>query len=88
MIYTFRVLALGMISLAFGWAQADGNKAQLAGTVVDPNQAAVAGAKVSIKNTGTGLLRELKTNDTGVYRAVLLDPGTYDLTVDAPGFAQ
>ncbi len=88
MTHAFRVLTLGTMLTAFGWAQADGNKAQIAGTVMDPNQAAVVGAKVSVRNTGTGLLRELKTNDAGFYRAVLLDPGTYDVTVDAAGFAQ
>ena len=82
-----RVLTFGLCAVASMWAQADGNKAQIAGTVVDPNQAAVVGANIRIRNTGTGLLRELKTNESGLYRAVLLDPGTYELTVEAAGFA-
>ncbi len=84
---SLRTVAVGVISLAFLWAQADANKAQIAGSVMDPNQAVIANAKVTVRNTGTGLVRELKTNDAGLYRAVLLDPGTYDLTVDASGFA-
>ncbi len=87
MSHALRVLALAMTSLALLWAQADGNKAQIAGTVLDPNQSAVVGAKVTIRNTATGLVRELKSNDAGLFRAVLLDPGTYDLTVEASGFA-
>ena len=87
MTHALRVLTFGLLAMTSLWAQADGNKAQIAGTVVDPNQAAVVGANIKIRNTGTGLLRELKTNESGLYRAVLLDPGTYELTVEAAGFA-
>jgi hypothetical protein len=82
-----RVFVVSVMSLACMWAQADANKSQISGTVTDPNDAAVAGAKVTVRNTGTGLVREIKSNDVGLYRALLLDPGTYDLTVEAPGFA-
>ena len=54
----------------------------------DPNQAAVPGAKIVIKNTSTGATREVTTNDAGEFRAVLVDPGTYDVTVDKSGFSQ
>lgn len=70
------------------WAQADANKGQIAGTVFDPNQAAVPGAKIVIKNASTGATREVTTNDAGEFRAVLVDPGTYDVTVDKSGFSQ
>src|SRR5712691_1980287 len=70
------------------WAQADANKGQIAGTVFDPNQAAVPGAKVVIKNTSTGASREIMSNDAGEFRAVLVDPGTYEVTVDKSGFSQ
>ncbi|MBL8211714.1 MAG: TonB-dependent receptor [Bryobacterales bacterium] len=70
------------------FAQADGNKGQIVGTVYDPNQAAVPGATVKVRNTGTGLERELKSNETGQYRAVLLDPGTYQVTATSSGFAE
>jgi carboxypeptidase family protein/TonB-dependent receptor-like protein len=77
-----------LFSFALGlWAQADANKGQIAGTVYDPNQAVVPNAKVTIKNTGTGLTREVSTNENGQFRAVLLDPGPYDVTVNSPGFA-
>jgi hypothetical protein len=70
------------------WAQADANKGQIAGTVFDPNQAAVPGAKVVIKNTSTGAGREVMSNEAGEFRAVLIDPGTYEVTVDKSGFSQ
>lgn len=87
MFHALRVLVFALTSLSLLWAQADGNKAQLSGTILDPNQAAVANASVKIRNLDTGLLREVKSNDAGLYRALLLDPGTYEVTVDAAGFA-
>ena len=83
----FVCLLTGLL-FSFGlWAQSDANKGQIAGTVFDPNQAVVPGAKVTIKNTGTGAVREVKTGGAGEFRAVLLDPGQYDVTVEAQGFA-
>lgn len=82
---------LGVFSgvlFSFGlWAQSDANKGQILGTVYDPNQAVIPGAKVSIKNQDTGLARELTTNDSGQFRAVLLDPGRYEVRIEAQGFA-
>jgi hypothetical protein len=69
------------------WAQADANKGQIVGTIYDPNEAVVPAAKVKIVNTETGAMRELTTNEAGQYRAVLLDPGNYEVTVEKDGFA-
>src|SRR5262249_30255074 len=60
----------------------------IAGTVVDPNNAVVPNAKITIKNDATGASRELTTNAEGQYRAVLLDAGRYNITVSASGFAE
>lgn len=81
-------LLLGLVC-AFGllFAQADANRGQIVGTVFDGNQAAVPGAKLKIKNLGTGLVRELTTNDSGQYRVLQLDPGTYEVVAEAQGFA-
>src|SRR6476660_79676 len=69
------------------WGQADANKAQLAGTVLDPRGAVIAGASVKIKNMGNGLLRDLTTNPQGEFRAVQLDPGKYEVVAQSSGFA-
>lgn len=83
-----RVLALLGASAALAFGQADANKAQLSGTVTDPNQAVMPNVTVKIRNAGTGLSREAKTNDAGQYRAVLLDPGVYTVEAEATGFAK
>ncbi len=83
----FRQLALVLCAAASLWAQADANKGQIVGTVFDPKQAVVPGAQVRLKNLATGFSRELKTNEVGQFRAVALDPGTYELVAESPGFA-
>lgn len=69
------------------WGQADANKAQLSGTVLDPKGAVVPGASIKVRNTATGFLRELKSGAEGQYRAVQLDPGTYEIVAESAGFA-
>src|SRR3954449_10158294 len=56
------------------------------GTVTDPTGAVVAGAKVSVKNTGTGLERSTQTSSDGSYSLPELPIGTYIVTVAQQGF--
>jgi hypothetical protein len=56
------------------------------GTVTDTSGAAVSGATVSVKNTGTGLLRTVTTDDYGNYSTPELPIGTYSVTVEKSGF--
>jgi len=60
--------------------------ATLSGVVKDSTGAAVPGAKVSIKNVGTGDVRDVATNTDGLYSAPNLLPGTYEAVVSAQGF--
>ncbi len=59
---------------------------QIEGTVTDPSDALVPGAKVTITNTATGVAREFTTDSGGRYRAVSLEPGPYAIKVEASGF--
>ena len=79
------LLVLACAPTLFG--QADASKGQIAGTVFDPKQSAVPNAKVHVKNTATNSVRELTSGAAGEFRAVLLDPGQYDVKVEAAGFA-
>ena len=70
-------MALGFVfAAALIWGQADANKGSISGTVLDAAQAAVPNASVKVRNAETGFTREAKTNETGMYRVPLLDPGT------------
>jgi len=69
-------------------ALAQSNKASLVGTVKDPNDALVKGAKITVTNTATGDTREATSGDEGTYTVTNLDPGKYKVVVDASGFQQ
>jgi hypothetical protein len=61
--------------------------AQLNGTITDPSGATVAGAKVTLRNTGTNATSTTTTNSSGFYAVANLVPGDYELTVSRAGFA-
>src|SRR5581483_9391108 len=82
-----RILGLLLFAALLAWGQADANKAQLSGTVLDPKGSVIPNASVKIKNIKTGLVRELTTNGQGEYRAVQLDPGAYEVVAQSSGFA-
>jgi hypothetical protein len=58
----------------------------ITGTVVDPSNAVVLDAKVSLKDEAKGSVQETKTNKDGSYRFYLLAPGPYTVSVSATGF--
>src|SRR5579871_5462048 len=64
----------------FGQSTTDG---AISGTAVDSSGAAVAGAKVTAKNTGTNATVSVTTDDTGYFRIVKLTPAEYTVTVEA-----
>src|SRR5437870_3300919 len=59
---------------------------QITGLVSDPAGAAVGGAKVTITNEETRIARDTVTNEQGYYTFPLLNPGSYELGVQKPGF--
>ena len=60
----------------------------LTGTVTDPSGAVVSGATVTMKSDATGASRTATTGANGTYRFSLLQPGTYTVSVTAPGFSK
>jgi type 1 fimbria pilin len=77
-------LALAQSTSAFG--QADVSSATLKGTVMDQTKAAVAGATVTAKSVDRGTVRIVRSNSEGVYQIPTLQPGAYELRVEAQGF--
>src|ERR1039458_9657283 len=61
--------------------------ATIGGTVLDPSNAGVANAKVTITNTDRNqVVREITTQTAGTYSAPLLPVGNYSIKVEAKGF--
>ncbi|HSE32131.1 MAG TPA: TonB-dependent receptor [Pyrinomonadaceae bacterium] len=63
-----------------------GATATLRGTVVDPHDAVIAGARVTATRTSVGISRETTTNDSGVFVFSNLSPGSYEVRIRATGF--
>ncbi len=59
---------------------------QIVGTVVDPADAVVANAPVTLTSTDTGAVRTATTDSLGTYRFTNINPGTYSVEVKATGF--
>ena len=66
--------------------QADVATATLKGTVTDESNALVPGATVHVKDLARGISRQGKTDEAGVYQFRLLQPGVYELRLEAAGF--
>jgi hypothetical protein len=75
------LLALGAQSRAF--AQSTGS---IRGTVSDPSGAAIANAAVTVTDTGTGINRDTRSNDSGIFVFPDLPIGNYKLKISAQGF--
>jgi Carboxypeptidase regulatory-like domain len=58
----------------------------LRGTVSDKSGAALANAKVTLSSSDRGYTRTTASGDAGGYEFLQLQPGTYRLTVEMPGF--
>jgi hypothetical protein len=61
--------------------------ASIRGVVMDQNGALVPGAVVRVTQTSTGTTRDTTTNDEGAYALTNLQPGEYEVRVEATGFA-
>jgi hypothetical protein len=58
----------------------------ITGTITDPQGAGVPSARVNILENATGISYNVVASETGEFVRPLLKPGTYSVTVEAPGF--
>ncbi len=80
------VIILSMTVLSPGAAGAQVAGATLSGTISDASGAVIPGAMVSIRDTATGIIRTVSSDEAGLYTAPNLRPSIYDVTVSIPGF--
>jgi hypothetical protein len=80
---------LALLAVFFPGARLHAQTGSITGTVVDPSGAAIPGAQVKIINQSTGdLTREAVSDGSGNFRALNVPPGTYKITVAAPGMQE
>ena len=78
------ILALLLLPIA---AAAQGTPAgTIYGYVLDPDHRPVPGARIVVESTNTGATRDVVPNQQGFYSVPALQPGPYNITVEANGF--
>ena len=60
--------------------------ASVTGVVADSAEAVIPGARLTIRNTQTGIESVAETQESGYYTLLSLIPGSYELIVEAEGF--
>jgi len=85
---TCAVLALSLNLFCPAPSEAQVAGATLSGEITDPSGASIANATVSIRNVGTGEVREVQSNGDGFYSAPNLLPGSYEVSASAEGFSK
>ena len=75
----------GLFSVSPTYAQSRAS-GEIRGTVLDSSSAAVPGVGVSILNQLTGVVTRLTSDNSGIYDAASLDPGTYTVSFEREGF--
>ena len=84
---------LALIILAAGFSSISLNaqsttQGSIDGTVLDSSGAVVPDAPVDIVRSATGFTVDLKSDSSGYFKAPLLEPGTYTVSISAPNFAK
>ena len=76
------------LAVAFntGFLEAQESRGAITGRVLDGQGAVVPGAKVSVTNNATNGTRRGEANGTGYYEFNYLEPSSYSVNVEAPGF--
>lgn len=80
-----RLLVLAFASLAL---LAQDYRAKIQGIVTDSSNAAVVGAKVTIRNINTGIMATRDTGATGNYLFDNVEPGNYVVSAELQGFSK
>jgi hypothetical protein len=80
------VLAFAALLASVAPAAAEDITATLTGMVTDHKGRGLPGVTVSVKNTATGLHKDVVTSAKGLYTASFLDAGRYEVSFALEGF--
>ncbi|MFT4113712.1 TonB-dependent receptor domain-containing protein [Silvibacterium sp.] len=85
----FRGCVFSLVLAGLCWTSAmaqSTTQGAIAGTVEDASGAVIGGANVVLHNDGTNAEIKLTTDASGYFKAPLVNPGTYTVTITASGF--
>jgi hypothetical protein len=77
-----------IVSLLAAVLTAQDYRARVQGAVLDSSQAAISGAKVTLRNVNTGVETARDTSPTGYFIFDGVEPGTYTVTAEMAGFSK
>jgi hypothetical protein len=80
------VICIALVAGTLSVAPAQSNRGSMAGSITDSSGALIPGAKISIRNTQTGVSSETVSSADGNYRFPELPVGAYDVNVTLNGF--
>jgi hypothetical protein len=80
-------VCLSLMCLCALTAQAQQTTATLSGRVYDPNGALIPATQIIVRQKETGIQRETRTNDEGLYVVTNLAAGEYEVEAQATNFA-
>ncbi len=81
------VAALFLLVLLATQTFAQDYRARVQGVVTDATTAVIPGAVLKLRNTNTGVEAARRANANGQYLFDFVEPGTYELAAEAPGFS-
>jgi Carboxypeptidase regulatory-like domain len=89
LVTVFAFVLIGHINITPAHAQAiSANGGSIQGTITDQGRAAVAGADIKVSSKESGFSRTLKADAAGFYSIGPLNPGTYQVQIEAAGFSK
>ncbi|MEY2413696.1 MAG: hypothetical protein QOD84_2302 [Acidobacteriaceae bacterium] len=68
------------------YSQSSSATGRLEGTVTDSTGAAISDAEITVRNENTGVSAALQSRSEGDFTVLYLDPGTYEVEIQKPGF--
>src|SRR6266498_4465056 len=84
---TLLLILLLTVRVDLVFSQASVSTSEIRGQVIDPNGATVSGAAITVTEISKGTTRTVKSDENGSYVILSLQPGTYNMKVEASGFA-
>ncbi len=81
----YSLLAIAAVTPLCAWAQVSGS---INGTVTDASQAIIPTARLVLRNTQTGEVRNTTSSEDGFFNFIDVARGEYSLTVTADGFRE
>lgn len=82
----FAAALLTVLALGTGLVSAQSDRGTVRGTVTDPNDAAIAGARVILTSIERGEIREVTSGEEGLFVFAEIKAGLYQMSVEATGF--